>query len=80
MKIAIKYPRKKFIEVNTIIDLQNKLNILMIIKFDIKSSICKPFTDIKTNINSSNISIDDFIILQKENSIIIPTDISQCKI
>ena len=80
MKIAIKYPRKKFIEVNTIIDLQNKLNVLMIIKFDIKSSISKPFTDIKTNINSSNISIDDFIILQKENSIIIPTDISQCKI
>ena len=80
MRIAIKYPRKKFIEINTINELQNELNILMIIKFDIKSSINKPFTDIKLNIDTNNISVNDFEILQKENSIIVPTDISQCKI
>ena len=80
MKIAIKYPRKKFIEANNILDLQKELSILMIEKFDIKNSDVKPFTDKKLDIETRNISESDFEILQKENSVIVPSVITQCEI
>jgi hypothetical protein len=80
MKIAIKYPRKKFIEANNILDLQKELSILMIEKFDIKNSDIKPFTDKKLDIETRNISESDFEILQKENSVIVPSVITQCEI
>lgn len=80
MKIAIKYPRKKFIEVGSLNELKRELNVLMITKFDIKNSIKKPFTDIKLDVDTNNITVNDFNILQKENAVIVPTNISQCKI
>jgi len=80
MKIAIKYPRKKFIEANNILDLQKELSILMIEKFDIKNSDVKPFTDKKLDIETRNISESDFEILQKENSVIVPSVITQCEV
>jgi len=80
MKIAIKYPRKKFIEVSSLDELEKELNALMITKFDIKNSIEKPFTDIKLDIETNKINTNDFSILQKESSIIIPTNIDRCKI
>ncbi len=79
MEIAIKYPRKKVIEADNIIELQKQLNKLMIEEFDIKNSELKPFVDIKTSILSTNMSNDDFELLQNKNSIIIPTIIKQCE-
>ena len=80
MKISIKYPRKKFVEANNIVELQKELSILMIEKFDIKNSETKPFVDIKLDVETRNISKTDFEILQKENSVIVPTIITQCEI
>ncbi len=80
MKIAIKYPRKKFIEVSSLTELERELNVLMITKFDIKNSVNKPFTNIKLDIDTNNITVNDFSILQKENAVIVPTNISQCKV
>jgi len=80
MKISIKYPRKKFVEANKILDLQKELSILMIEKFDIKNSETKPFIDIKLDVETRNISETDFEILQKENTVIVPTIITQCEI
>ena len=80
MKIAIKYPRKKFIEANDIRELQDELKILMVEVFDIKDSSNKPFIEIKLNVNASKISSSDFKILQQNNAVIVPTIITQCKI
>ncbi len=80
MKFAIKYPRKKFVEANSLLELVEELNILMVTKFDIKDSSEKPFADIKLDIETHNISENDFRILQKENTVILPTNIDRCKI
>ena len=78
MKIAIKYPRKKFVEANNLLELVKELNLLMVTKFDIKDSSEKPFTDIKLDIDTLHISENDFLILQKENTVIMPTNIDRC--
>ena len=80
MKIAIKYPRKKFVEAKNINDLQKELSILMVEEFEIKDSTSKPFTDIKLDIKTDKISDSDFNILLKDNTIIVPTIITQCKV
>ena len=80
MKIAIKYPRKKFIEAENVTDLQKELKILMIEEFDIKNFLQKPFSEIKNNILTKSILDEEFEILINEEAIIIPTVITQCKI
>ena len=80
MKFAIKYPRKKFVEANSILELAEELKLLMITKFDIKDSSEKTFVDIKSDIDTYNISENDFNILQKENMVIFPTNIDRCKV
>jgi hypothetical protein len=52
----------------------------MIEKFDIKNIEIKPYVDVKVNILTNDITEKDFVILSDKNSIIIPTEISQCKI
>lgn len=79
MQIPLKYPRNKFINANNITELKAKLEILMIIEFDIKNSQTKPFTDIINNVKSDSITKEEFELLLKENSIIIPTVIAQCE-
>ena len=80
MKIAIKYPRKKFVEAESINQLKKELSILMIEKFDIKNSEIKPFVNVKLDVETKSISEKDFTVLLKENSVIVPTIITQCKI
>ena len=80
MKVAIKYPRKKIVEANNILELQKELSILMIEKFDIKNSETKPFVDIKLDVETRNISETDFEILLQNNSVIIPTIITKCEL
>ena len=80
MKVAIKYPRKNFVEANNILELQKELSILMIEKFDIKNSETKPFVDIKLDVETRNISETDFEILLQNNSVIIPTIITKCEL
>lgn len=80
MEIAIKYPRKKFIKAGNTNELKKELNLLMVEIFDIKNSETKPFTDIKLAVETKKISSDDFQILIKNNSVIVPTIITQCKI
>ena len=79
MKIPIKYPRKKTVEAENIIELQKQLKILMVDEFDIKNTESKPFVDIKTSISAKQISSDDFELLRNKDSIIIPTVIKQCE-